>query len=309
MKPSRFLLNKEEEKLDPTMNMKEEYVVAPRAILASAIQSPMVKAFLAGSFSGTCSTVLFQPLDLLKTKIQTQQGGQTGMIRMTQNILTAEKIGGLWKGLAPSIVRTVPGVGIYFSAMHAMKTNFCNGKPSSMASVVIGASARCIAGSIMIPATVIKVRCESGMFQYGGIREAFKKIYGKEGIKGLTSGILPTLFRDAPFSGLYLMLYQNLKTGSAWMAPITGDSSLHFLCGISAGCLASIITHPADVIKTKMQLSSTKTTIWSTSVSIYQGSGMGGFMTGLAPRMLRRSLMASLAWTVYEKAMKNIGIK
>jgi len=169
VKPSRFLLNKEEEKLYPKMNMKEEYVVAPRAILGSAVQSPMVKAFLAGSFSGTCSTVLFQPLDLLKTKIQTQQGGQTGMIRMTQNILTAEKIGGLWKGLAPSIVRTVPGVGIYFSAMHAMKTNLCNGKPSSMASIVIGASARCIAGSIMIPATVIKVRCESGMFQYGGI--------------------------------------------------------------------------------------------------------------------------------------------
>merc|ERR1712106_910361 len=154
-----------------------------------------------------------------------------------------------------SIVRTVPGVGIYFSAMHAMKTNFCNGKPSSLASVVIGASARCIAGSIMIPATVIKVRCESGMFQNRGIGEAFQKIYGKEGLKGLTSGILPTLFRDAPFSGLYLMLYQNLKTGSAGMAPITGDSTLHFLCGISAGCLASMITHPADVIKTQMQLS------------------------------------------------------
>jgi len=289
--------------------MKEELSVDPRVILGSVVQSPMVKAFLAGSFSGTCSTILFQPLDLLKTKIQTQHGSNSGMIGMTKSILTTEKIGGLWKGLAPSIVRTVPGVGIYFSAMHAMKTNFCNGKPSSLASIVIGASARCIAGSIMIPATVIKVRCESGMFQYRGIGEALQKIYGKEGLKGLTSGILPTLFRDAPFSGLYLMLYQNLKTGTAGMAPITGDSSLHFLCGITAGCLASMITHPADVIKTQMQLSSTKTTIWTSSVSIYQRSGMGGFMSGLAPRMLRRSLMASLAWTVYEKAMKNIGIK
>lgn len=289
--------------------MKEEVIVSPGVILGSVVQSPMVKAFLAGAFSGTCSTILFQPLDLLKTKIQTQQNNKTGMIRMTKNILTTEKIGGLWRGLAPSIIRTVPGVGIYFSAMHAMKTNFCNGKPSSMASVAIGVSARCIAGSIMIPATVIKVRSESGMFQYGGVGEAFKKIYGKEGVKGLTSGILPTLFRDAPFSGLYLMLYQNLKTGSGWMAPITGDSSLHFMCGITAGCLASMITHPADVIKTKMQLSSTKTTIWKTSLGIYQGTGLGGFMAGLAPRMLRRSLMASLAWTVYEKAMKNIGIK
>jgi len=288
--------------------MKEEVVISP-IVRGPVVQSPVVKAFLAGSFSGTCSTLLFQPLDLLKTKIQTHDGNKAGMIRMTKDILIKERIRGLWKGLAPSIVRTVPGVGIYFSAMHVMKTNLCNGKPSSMASLAIGVSARCIAGSIMIPVTVIKVRYESGMFHYRGIREAFHKIYAKEGLKGLTSGILPTLFRDAPFSGLYLMMYQNLKNGSLWMNPFIGTSSLHFLCGITAGCLASVITHPADVIKTKMQLSPRKTTIWKTSVNIYKCYGMGGFMTGLAPRMLRRSLMASLAWTVYEKAMRNIGIK
>lgn len=291
------------------MNLKEDLTMAPKAMLSSAVQAPMVKAFLAGSFSGTCSTVLFQPLDLLKTRIQTNKGHSTGMMGMTKNIVTTERLGGLWKGLAPSIVRTVPGVGIYFSAMHMMKTNLCNGKPSSMESIMIGASARCIAGGIMIPATVIKVRSESGLFQYRGIGEAFQKIYAKEGLKGLTSGILPTLVRDAPFSGLYLMIYQNLKTGCTGLAAFTGESSLHFLCGVTAGCLASLLTQPADVIKTQMQLSHMKTTIWSTSATIFHQSGMRGFLAGLAPRMLRRSLMASLAWTVYEKAMKNIGIK
>merc|ERR1711972_25384 len=36
----------------------------------AAGMSPMVKAFLAGSMSGTCSTLLFQPLDVLKTRLQ-----------------------------------------------------------------------------------------------------------------------------------------------------------------------------------------------------------------------------------------------
>jgi len=293
------------------MSLKEEINSFPKPIISSAIQAPIVKAFLAGSFSGTCSTVLFQPLDLLKTRIQASQGTNPGMMTMTKNILTTEKLGGLWKGLAPSIVRTVPGVGIYFSAMHFMKSKLCNGKPSSMASIMIGASARCVAGIIMIPATVIKVRYESRMFDYKGIGEAFQKIYGKEGLKGLTSGILPTLVRDAPFSGLYLMLYQNMKTGCEGLAvaQLTGESSVHFLCGIGAGCLASLITHPADVIKTQMQLSQAKTTFWSSCATILQQTGVRGFLAGLAPRMLRRSLMASLAWTVYEKAMKNIGIK
>ena len=34
---------------------------------------PVIKAFLCGSISGTCSTLLFQPLDLLKTRLQTLQ--------------------------------------------------------------------------------------------------------------------------------------------------------------------------------------------------------------------------------------------
>ena len=34
---------------------------------------PALKAFVCGSLSGTCSTLLFQPLDLVKTRLQTMQ--------------------------------------------------------------------------------------------------------------------------------------------------------------------------------------------------------------------------------------------
>lgn len=39
---------------------------------------PVIKAFLCGSISGTCSTLLFQPLDLLKTRLQTLQPSDVG---------------------------------------------------------------------------------------------------------------------------------------------------------------------------------------------------------------------------------------
>lgn len=39
---------------------------------------PVIKAFLCGSISGTCSTLLFQPLDLLKTRLQTLQPSDHG---------------------------------------------------------------------------------------------------------------------------------------------------------------------------------------------------------------------------------------
>lgn len=48
------------------------------AVLSVLQLHPVIKAFLCGSISGTCSTLLFQPLDLLKTRLQTLQPSDVG---------------------------------------------------------------------------------------------------------------------------------------------------------------------------------------------------------------------------------------
>ena len=87
----------------------------------------------------------------------------------------------------------------------------------------------------------------------------------------------------------------------------TLDSAL--INGVVAGCVASVITHPADVVKTKMQLTTGSKSLATACSRIVAKYGVQGFLLGLGPRMLRRSLMAGLAWSVYERAMKKFGIK
>jgi len=271
--------------------------------------NPVTKAFMAGSFSGTCSTILLQPLDLVKTKMQKSPG--SSLIHISKEIVEKERVFGLWRGLKPSLARTVPGVGLYFACLHGIKTTFKVEK-SSVGSAVTGASARCIAGMIMMPFTILKVRWEAGLI--GKEKNLMKNLFniGKtEGLSGLLKGALPTMVRDAPYSGLYLLFYDNLKN---IIMPMNEDlklspSVLHLGCGVGAGCMASVVTQPADVVKTKMQLGGGGTSIRKASISIFKTQGFGGFMVGLGPRMARRSVMAALAWTVYEKAMVNMGIK
>jgi len=267
--------------------------------------NPVVKSFLAGSLSGTCSTLLFQPLDLVKTRIQ-QANTRQSMFTQFHNIVVSERVKGLWKGTRPSLVRTVPGVGVYFACMHTMKTTFFSGRPSAGQSLVVGAGARTLAGCIMIPVTVIKIRCEAGSLEYRGIFSALKTLTAAEGAKGLTKGLLPTLLRDVPFSGIYLMFYEKLKVYCKDLTPYGNIN--HFSCGIGAGVLGSLVTQPADVIKTKLQLNPGSKTI-NIMKEIARSEGAAGFMRGIVPRSLRRTLMAALAWTVYERAMKNIGLK
>ena len=68
------------------------------------------------------------------------------------------------------------------------------------------------------------------------------------------------------------------------------------------------MTQPADVIKTRLQLFPAQSAL-TAARQIALGEGAGGFLRGFVPRTLRRTLMAALAWTVYENAVRNLGLK
>ncbi|XP_024421850.2 mitochondrial glycine transporter isoform X2 [Desmodus rotundus] len=278
---------------------------------------PVIKAFLCGSISGTCSTLLFQPLDLLKTRLQTLQPSapgsrRMGMLALLLQVVRTESLLGLWKGMSPSIVRCVPGVGIYFGTLYTLKQYFLRGHPpSAMESVMLGVGSRSVAGVCLSPITVIKTRYESGRYGYESIYVALRSIYRSEGPRGLFSGLTATLLRDAPFSGIYLMFYTQTKNivwhdqSDAALIP-----AVNFSCGIFAGVLASLVTQPADVIKTHMQLSPVKFRWFGQAVTIiFKDYGLRGFFHGGVPRALRRTLMAAMAWTVYEEMMAKMGLK
>lgn len=306
------------------------------------VSNPVVKSFVAGSFSGTCSTILLQPLDLVKTRIQQAANLQLAaqaetttttalMVPTTKPtiystmrvVIATENVAGLWKGMTPSITRTVPGVGLYFASLHWLKTSFGGNteKPGPLQAISLGMTARSVAGCAMIPITVLKTRFESGKYNYTRMSTALLEIYSREGVRGLSCGLLPTLVRDAPYSGLYLMFYTQLKQNATttliqihpaldvkdngYLASIT-----HFSCGITAGLLASLVTHPADVVKTRMQLEPLiYPSVTKACTQILGLSGPRGFLVGLAPRMLRRTLMSALAWTCYEEIMRRFGLK
>uniref|UniRef100_A0A8C5QWR9 Mitochondrial glycine transporter n=1 Tax=Leptobrachium leishanense TaxID=445787 RepID=A0A8C5QWR9_9ANUR len=277
---------------------------------------PVVKAFLCGSLSGTCSTLLFQPLDLVKTRLQalplSATGRQPGMLRLFITIIHNENILGLWKGVSPSFLRCIPGVGLYFSTLYAAKQHFfLEQDPSPLESVLLGAGSRTLTGVCMLPFTVLKTRYESGKYGYRSVYGALQHIYRTEGPRGLFSGLTATLLRDAPFSGIYLMFYTQAKK-IVLQEQIDPSFSLllNFGCGIFAGILASLATQPADVIKTHMQLSCEKYqwTVQAANV-IFKNHGVTGFFRGGVPRALRRTLMAAMAWTVYEEMMEKMGLK
>ncbi|XP_078140754.1 mitochondrial glycine transporter A isoform X2 [Centroberyx gerrardi] len=228
-----------------------------------SLAHPAIKAFMCGSLSGTCSTLLFQPLDLVKTRLQTLQSGmqpgsaRVGMVTVLLSVVRTERLLGLWKGVSPSFARTIPGVGIYFSTYYSLKQHFfLDRSPRALEAVLLGAGARTVAGVFMLPVTVIKTRFESGRYNYGSVVGALRSVCQTEGPLALFSGLMATLLRDAPFSGIYVMFYSQTKASLPKEVSASAYAPLaNFSCGVLAGVSASLITQPADVVKTHVQVS------------------------------------------------------
>lgn len=220
--------------------------------------------------------------------------------------------------LIKSLLRSVPGVGLYYASLNFLNNLHFNYKSehqfqhngTSLQSFSSGFLARSFVSFVLLPVTVIKVRYESGAYHYDSVLKATKESYLKFGWIGL----YPTIIRDSLFSGLYYMLYSRLKQGLTYYqnengqverrpSTIKGNPSvIHFVSGLISASIASFITNPADVIKTNMQLNPVRhKTMIRTAKSIYvERNGLVGFFDGLGPRMLRRTLVAALTWTMYE---------
>lgn len=93
----------------------------------------------------------------------------------------------------------------------------------------------------------------------------------REGPQALWRGLLPTMLRDVPFSGIYWMGYEKIKHSLAQREDLSHFQT-SFIAGASSGMvsknkmdsehmlnilqIAAIITTPFDVVKTRRQVSS-----------------------------------------------------
>jgi len=278
-----------------------------------------LRHLVAGSVSGAAGALFVQPFDVVKTrqqqalfndiKFQVQMPKYKTTLATVRIIAKDEGIIGLWKGSAATMYRIVPGAGLYFLLIHQITSRLKVGDQplSAASSLFAGSAARTIVSIILLPVTVVKTRFEGfGTNSYKGTLDALKTIATREGIRGLFSGLLPTILRDAPFSGLYYLFYEKFKM-NLLNSQTMPDTLAHICSGASAGAIATVLTHPQDVVKTRLQFESSSTSRRSMTQVIKMLEKEGGikaFYRGLFPRLIRRPLLSAITWTLYEAMVK-----
>ena len=285
------------------------------------------------------SAVLLQPADLLKTRVQ--QSSKGSLRSSFHEIWTGSNtIRSFWRGTLPSALRTGFGSALYFTSLNALRQNVARSnflksigavessgsgssssslpKLSNLANLTTGAMARALAGFVLMPMTVIKVRYESNLYAYRSIAEAGKDILKSEGLKGFFSGFGATAMRDAPYAGLYVLFYEQLKKRLSLFAqkvPMPGkadtrmtgstSASINFGSGVIAAGFATAITNPFDSIKTRIQLQPREyRNMLQAGRKMIGEDGVKALFDGLALRIGRKAISSALAWTLYEELIR-----
>lgn len=284
---------------------------------------------LSGALSGFATTVCLQPFDLLKTRMQQGDGllmvkRNTLIIGTARDVIVENGFLGLWRGTNASLIRNVPGVALYmtsltqlrmlmatspyFSIVRAHKQNSKNSSVlptlTSGGNLLAGATTRVGVGFLLNPFSVLKARYESNMYAYQSLTGALISIT-RQGPSELLRGFLASSLRDAPYAGLFIVFYEGIKRETYNIFPTTSNThaaGIHSFSAAAAGAIATMATHPFDVIKTKIQVRSEDRYqgLLRTVHTIWKQRGVAGYFDGATLRMSRKVLSSAIGWAVYE---------
>ncbi|KAK9888241.1 hypothetical protein WA026_000506 [Henosepilachna vigintioctopunctata] len=261
-----------------------------------------VSSFLAGGVAGFIVDVSLFPLDTIKTRLQAEQGFRK-----------SGGFNGVYKGIGPQIVGSVPQAALFFLTYESLKyvlEPLTTSKTKPFAHMISASAGEMVACFIRVPMEVIKQRRQTSINMKDTSTNIFLKTYKQEGIKGLYRGYGSTVLREIPFSFIQFPLLEFFK--SYYRKTFKNNIPLEpfevATCGALAGSVAAAATTPLDVVKTRIMLADKKLAktggigVRNMFMTVYREKGLKGLFAGFGPRVTWISIGGYIFFGTYDMA-------
>lgn len=229
-------------------------------------------------------------------------------------MLRTEGPSGFYKGFGAVLWGILPANLAYFGGYEAGKALIPRhwGIAGDMAT---GAIAQVLAGVVYTPIDIVKERMQvqalmHGAYNYTSPIEAFKSLaHQGQGLQGMFKGYWATNCVWLPWNALYIASYEQLKREATVVLHCDTAQQLPAWavagCSATAAAAAAVVTHPFDVVKTRLQVLSSqpagqRLTAVNLAAQQLQREGLGSFWHGLTPRLLNIAPGCALSWALYE---------
>ncbi|KAI9723148.1 MAG: hypothetical protein M1828_004251 [Chrysothrix sp. TS-e1954] len=264
------------------------------------------------------------PLDLVKCRRQVDSKLYKGNFEAWGKIGRAEGIRGVFTGWSPtffgySVQGAVKyGAYEYFKKFYGDLAGEENAKKYKTSLYLIAsASAEFFADIGLCPFEAVKVRMQTTMppfarSTFGGI----STITAAEGVSGLYKGLYPlwgrqipyTMMKFASFETVVEMIYARMAKPKSQYGKGT-QTAVSFTGGYIAGILCAIVSHPADVMVSKLNANRQPGEAFGGAMGrIYKDIGFMGLWNGLPVRIVMIGTLTGLQWMIYDSFKIFMGI-
>ncbi|KAI8607618.1 mitochondrial carrier domain-containing protein, partial [Chytriomyces sp. MP71] len=143
--------------------------------------------------------------------------------------------------------------------MHTSIHNFLRDQ-DRLRPAIAGAASGLVAAVLVTPLDVVKIRLQNQAFtpntapKYKGTFPTLATIWRQEGLKGLFSGLAPSVYAYLPDRIIWFSVYHSARThlAQALGTPPEGTTTVHLLATLSASTACTVGTSPLWVVRTRL---------------------------------------------------------
>ncbi len=274
------------------------------------------------------------PLDVVKTRLQVARtgAGRAGYETLRGSLGTVvreEGARGLYRGLGPTLVALLPNWAVYFSVYERLKARLRHGAPgddapAAHAAAAAGAGAATVLATnpLWVAKTRLQVQTAASLrgslpagaawhaTPYKGTLACLRRIAAEEGLRGLYSGLGPSL------AGIFHVMiqfpvYESAKDRLAARAGCGVDElSTGALVAASSASkmVASLVTYPHEVVRARMHVEGSGPFRGAARIcaAVFAEAGAAGFYRGCGTNLVRTTPAAAITFTSFELITRQI---
>lgn len=276
----------------------------------------------AGAAGGTSAITLFYPLNIIRTKLQTDDPSKKAqsMFEVVQEITKERGIPALYTGWWGQVVALGTSNFVYFYCYNMLKVivqkatkqvitpvmNLAVGSVAGVVNVLLTTPLWMVCTQLAVQAKHKK----AGVEPYKGMWDGLTRCFNEEGAAGLWKGLIPNLMLVSNPT-IHFFVYERVRIFMSRLATTRGSpiTSFEFFCmGAVAKMIATVVTYPIQIAQSQLRNdrkgADGKNKYNGTLdclVKIAQEAGLKGWFRGMGAKLWQTVLTAAFQFMTYEK--------
>lgn len=190
------------------------YQPVKEAMGATKENPSFLRNVAAGSLSGGIAAAATNPIDLMKTRMQSKGNKHKTISSVVRNVVQTDGVSGLWRGTVPSATRAAVLTASQCATYDEIKTlymRYTGAKDSFMTHLASSMVTGLVTTTATAPVDVIKTNMFMGGSKFKGPIDCATEIIKREGPRGLLRGWTAQYVRLGPQTTVIFVVMEKMR--------------------------------------------------------------------------------------------------